>query len=89
METGILEFLFKQIGTQGIWFALFLGCVFILKKEIERERTQSQQREDKLMEQLDKYNDQLGKNVEALERLERNFDVLNNKIDRIQQKEEE
>lgn len=81
METGLLDYIMNQVVSQGIWcgLAIFLGWQF--KKEIDRERNNSQAREDKLMVQLDKYNDQLERNTAVLQSISEEIKEIKEEIE--------
>lgn len=72
----IMNFFYEQIGTQGIWFALFL---YLFVKQDKKNTS----REEKLEAQLNKSSEQLDECIEALKDLKSVKDTVEKIEDKI------
>ena len=79
VDVSFIDFL-TGYGKEGIFLVLFAYLFWDTRKE-------AKSREKDLITQLQKSDEQLDKSIEALERLQKNFQTLNSKLDQILQKQ--
>ena len=89
----LTDILINQIGLHGVFFlfTLVLAKIFYDEKqedklEFKEREKQSIEREVELTKQLEKSNEQIGKCIETISKFEKNFEILNGKIDLLSEK---
>ena len=76
LDTNLIDFLINY-GKEGIFLILFSYLFYDTRKE-------SKEREKELYQQLNKSNEQLDRSIEALEKLQTNFEQIAQRLDKMQ-----
>lgn len=89
----LTDLLLNQIGIQGVFFVftLILAKVFYDEKKEDKEEFKereknSEKHKAELTAQLEKSNAQIGKCIETISKFEKNFEVINGKLDQLSEK---